>query len=278
MAETFCGKSCELCTDRVTLDCPGCKDGPGQRYYGDCQLAQCAMRKGHDHCNACLYREGCATLKDQDRMPQRRHEFRKTRAEFLRRAPILGKWLTILFWLIIPSTIASLMTNDSIVQTLPVLQTPGHLLSAAVTAAYGLILLKLSPIEYRYRSAGICTLITCAFDLLALLLSLTGQSPGGVILLSLPSLFLSIIALYHEFAGHSQVLSGTDDELAVRWEKLFKWMLMAQAATLVSVIFSAAGSLFGALLMLASSIGVFATGILKLVYLYRTAEIFRLYS
>lgn len=41
MAETFCGKNCDLCQEKLSEECRGCKEGPGRRFGGNCPIADC---------------------------------------------------------------------------------------------------------------------------------------------------------------------------------------------------------------------------------------------
>ena len=53
MAETYCGKICAECAQKETLNCSGCKAGPGRQFGGDCKLAKCCRAKGHQECATC---------------------------------------------------------------------------------------------------------------------------------------------------------------------------------------------------------------------------------
>ena len=39
MAETFCGKNCDLCQEKLSEECRGCKEGSGRRFGGNCPIA-----------------------------------------------------------------------------------------------------------------------------------------------------------------------------------------------------------------------------------------------
>ncbi len=78
------------------------------------------------------------------------------------RYAFLGKWLSILFWLIIPGTIAGLMGSNTLMNSAPGVYIAGQILNAVCTLASGLIFLKLSAEEDRYKTAGICALIAAA--------------------------------------------------------------------------------------------------------------------
>ena len=99
--EGICGRMCDACTWKEQLDCPGCQDGPGRRFSGGCPIADCCREKGHTACVTCTFSTGCA-LRRRD-MPQNRlwavEAERERRARLDRNAPVLAKWLWLLFWL-----------------------------------------------------------------------------------------------------------------------------------------------------------------------------------
>ena len=279
MAETYCGKICAECAHKETMNCPGCKAGPGRTFGGDCELAKCVRNKSHETCDTCISRTNCGTLQGRDSMPdyrRRRIEAEEERkAAIARRAPILGKWLWILFWLIIPSEIAGLMTNQTVINMVPVLYIPGLVLEVTVLTFYGVILLKLASEEERYRTAGICSLIANGASVLVACLSGGGETPPWTLLISLPAAIVSFVGMYNECMAHSAVLTGVDNEQAEKWEKLWKWYIGLFAAMIGSIVVMLLLPLLGAIVILASAIGVLVIGIVKLVYLYRTAQIFR---
>ena len=101
MAETYCGKNCSECSKKEQLNCSGCKAGPGRQFGGDCELAKCIRSKGHESCDTCSFKGNCGTYRNRDSMPD--YRIRKIEAEEMRkaaiakRAPMLGKWLWIIF-------------------------------------------------------------------------------------------------------------------------------------------------------------------------------------
>ncbi len=282
MTETYCGKNCTDCPSREVLTCPGCKAGPGKQYSGDCQLAKCCLEKGHQECATCGFNGHCGTLRGKEQIPERRINDIETQkrqaAAIAKRAPILGKWLWILFWLIIPSTVASLMTNKTIVGWIPSISIPGLVLGAICSLVYGGILLKLASEEERYRTAGICSLISGAVGVLIACISGGGDAPTWTLLLSLPASILSLVGEYNEFTAHSLVLNGVDSEQAEQWTSLWKWYIGMFGVMLGSILLIAIAPILGLLVVLAAAIGVAIVGIVKLVYLYRTAKLFQAYK
>ncbi|MBO4873668.1 MAG: hypothetical protein J5496_09720 [Lachnospiraceae bacterium] len=279
MAETYCGKNCAECTEKELLNCPGCQAGPGRKYGGDCELAACCREKGHESCGTCAFRENCRKLLGREQQPkirQRRIEAQQKReAEEAARRQFLGKWLWILFWLIVPATVAGLFGNEYVSRASAPLYVFGQVLSAACSLAYALILLKLSAEEEHYRTAGICDLITVAAGLLILILFRGEKAPAWSLAITLPALFVRWAGEYNEYQGHSEILSGTDTVLQEKWLKLWKWYRGCMMSLLAGSLLVLAAPVLGALLVTAASIGIIVVDTVKLVYLYRTAKIFR---
>ncbi len=280
MAETYCGKCCMDCPDRETMTCPGCKAGPGRSWAGACEIARCVQGKGHESCDTCGFRTNCGTCRGRERMPEYRRKKAEAeaqqRAEIAQKAPVLGKWLWILFWLIIPGTLASLMTNNTVVEIAPGLRLPGQILDMVVSVAYGLILLRLSDQEARYKTAGICALILGGDNLISMLIP--PAEMGITLLLALGVLIIGLVSEYQECMGHAAVLSGVDNEQSEKWELLWKWYIGMTCTVFGSIFLMIIGPVLGLIAFVLSAIGMLVVSIAKLVCLYRTAKIFREYA
>lgn len=273
MSETYCGKSCQECASREEMACPGCKTGPGRPMGGDCELAGCAWRKGQETCGGCSFRPTCSLMRRREEMPAKRQhkleyqQYRRERAA--KNAPALGKWLWILFWLVIPGTAGDVMTGEYFTEAVPGLMIAGVILQIAVMIVYSLILLKMGDQVSRYRTAGICGLVYCG-------IALSMSSVLSSMLLSVPKIAMSVVYEYQEYMAHNEALLGVDDHLANRWSTLWKWNLAVYGTMVVGMILTVfLLSLFGAVLVLAAAIGVVVLNILKLVNLYRSAQLFR---
>jgi hypothetical protein len=280
MTQTYCGKNCTECTYKETLNCPGCKAGPGRQYGGSCSLAQCAVSKGHESCDTCTIQCHCGMWSNRENIPQWRRQREEAdlylKKSLARRAPELGKWLWLLFWLIIPGSIASLMTYDTMAELSPGVYLAGQILNAIVSAANGVILIKLSSIEDRYGTSGICYLIVCGVNILN---TFFGSTLHGALttLISIAGAIVGLVGQYNEFMAHSTVLSGLDEALAAKWERLWKWHLGALLGTVGGLALALLFPLLGLLVVLAAAITAFVVSVIKLVYLYRTARCFREY-
>lgn len=278
MAEGYCGKSCAACDWRERLECPGCQEGPGRAFGADCGIAACCRAKGHQACATCTHLTGCPQRAGRDRAPEERirraEAADQRRRELDRRAPLLGKWLWPLFWLVIPSVLGNLMTNETVVSAFPGLRLPGEAVTTLCTLAYGVILWQLRRLEDGYRAAAVCRAAVAATGVLAIFL--TGEGGAVVALLLLvPALIVQMYGTYREYNAHAAVLDGADDAQAENWRKLWKWEIGLVLGLIGCTLLAFISLLLGALALLADAIGLLVTGILRLVYLYRTAKLFR---
>ena len=282
MSETYCGKNCGECMQKETLNCPGCKAGPGRQLGGDCRLAKCVRDKGHETCDTCGFRSNCNTLRVCGQMPEERlkeiksEEMRK--ADIAKRAPVLGKWLWFLFWLIVPSTVGSFMTNDTIAEFLPGLYLPGMILNTICSLITGGILLKLGSVEGGYHTAGICFLIAGGVGVVTALFTGTGEAGAWTLIFTIPAAIVALVGEFNEFLAHSIVLTGVDNELSEKWTTLWKWYIGLMLGMFGCILIMLILPLLGVIALLGAAIGLLVTSVLKLVYLYRTAKIFREYS
>ena len=282
MAETYCGKSCGECESREMLNCPGCKVGPGRQLHGDCELARCCRTKGHETCDTCGFKGNCGTLRGKDHMPAYRRRKAEAQASYeaaiLQRAPLLGKWLWVMFWIIIVYNVIHLFTNESVIKLIPQLYWPGILIGTLCTAAIGLIFLLLSGTDDHYRIAGIYTVISAGVQIMNGFFSGMEADAGWTLLISIPALIVTFIGKYHQFVGHETVLTGVDNRLADNWINLWKWYLITFGVTMGSLLLVFVVPVIAVLLTLAGAIGAFVVGILEIVYLYKTASCFRNYT
>ena len=281
MANTYCGKDCEFCSRKTNLECQGCKLGPGRQWNGDCEIAACCRDKGHESCETCTNNRYCGKRSCRDKMPEYRERKRKEeeekRAVLAAKAPVLGKWLWILFWLVVPSTLAAILSIDSLAALAPGVYRVGKILSLLCSAVYGAILLRLSGYCLNYRTAGICNLVAAVASLLIALVSGGGKVPTWTLIISLPAAIVRLVAIYQEYMGHSRVLENVDSIEAKKWSDLWKWTIIAYVVLIGSIVVMMIFPVLGLLVLLAALIGMLVTSIMALVYLYRTANMFREY-
>ena len=189
-------------------------------------------------------------------------------------ASLAGR-LKVLFWLVVPGTIAGLMSDDTLSAYWPGLVIPGEILGFLCTVAYGLFLLKLAGVNERYRTAGICLLVGTVVSTPVTLLAF---GAAWTLVVLLPVAAVALAGEYQEYIGHAEVLEPVDLELSEKWRRLWKWYIGTFLALFAGFFVALISALLGLLVMLASVIGTIVVSILKLVYLWRTARTFREYE
>jgi hypothetical protein len=281
---TFCGKVCDECTWKEKLACMGCQTESGSNSLGTCGIADCCRQKGHESCSTCSFLSGCRAAQGKESVPDRRLKEkerlareRDRRAEEQRkldeRAPVIGKWLRLLFWLIIPATVSGVMVVEQVVAVVPVLQIPGQILGFACNLACVWFMFKLVPFSERYRTAALCALIS---TIVAQAVNLVGFEQDTPLwwLLTIPAMVLAYVGTYQKFYAHAEILEGIDAELSGKWRMLWKWFIGIPLAMLGSVLVMLIIPVLGLLVLLAAVIAFGVISIIEWVYLYRTAQRF----
>lgn len=279
MAEAFCGKDCDLCQEKLSEECRGCKEGPGRRFGGSCPIADCCRDKYHANCDTCQEAVSCTKRQQKDQMPQMRiaEAAAKEEKEVQKRekAKVLGNSLWILFWLLIPNIIAGIMSNERLKPISPMMYYIGTVLGIVVEIIYYIILFKLRHIEEKYGRAAICTLVGVVLAVIGLIL--TDELLVFAVPFLIATVAVSLASNYFLYYGHAAVLEDFDMELSEKWKALWKWQLICLGGT-VAGIFLLFLWIVGVLLVLASVIGIVVISIVELVYLYRMAVLFREYT
>lgn len=282
MAETYCGKNCDQCVEKETLGCPGCKVGPGKLIGTECEQARCCIVKGLPECAACEFCEDCYTVQQKDRFLQFRLEAvekEKSKNEMLANgAPILGKWLGVAFWMIIPSLIGYILSNSAVFEAGEFFIALGQLVSSVCAVVYSLILLRLGFIEKRYRFAALCVLAGALISSATNYMFSGSEVPMWALAISIPTTVISFLGEYFEFMAHSTVLTNVNDKMSTKWNTLWKWYLGSSAAHYGGVLLAFVIPVMGVMLIKAGDIGTLITRVLKLLYLRQTVRIFRTYN
>lgn len=289
MSETYCGKSCADCSKKEELNCEGCRQGPGRLYQSDCDIVTCCKSKGHENCETCSFKDKpCSVLSNSSRMPEMRIQKRRDEAvrlqrkqeveerrqrELAHKSSVAGKWLWILFWLFVPSVVANILSMDSMATAAPAVYMFGQILSAVCSVVYGIVLLQVVSLNDRYHTAGWCTIVGAVLYAFASI----WNGANWTLVITIPASIVGLVGEYNEFTGHAEILMGVDQELSEKWVKLWKWDVGLLIATICCIVLVFISAVLGALVLLAATIGLGVVSIVKLVYLYRTAKVFREY-
>lgn len=280
MSETYCGKSCDDCSYKISDKCPGCMDGPGNQTFGACDLAKCCREKGHEKCDTCRFNYDCYLLKDKDYMPE--EMAKKTMVELDRRenlsknVPLLALWINVLLWLNVPSFIGGLFTTQTGENVNKQLALLGVIITLTVEIVYGVALVKLAEVDSRYKLAGLLLLVSTGLSGFGFFMPVSMEIPA--VIMSLLATVLLIAASYYELSSHGAVLRGIDNVLSVKWLKLWNMTLILYVLLFGGSFVAAAVASLGTLCVFASTIIAFIVAVLKIKYTYDTAKIFKEYK
>ena len=197
-------------------------------------------------------------------------------------AAALAGRLKVLFWLVVPGTIAGFLSDEALSAHWPDLALLGEILGILCSVVYGLLLLSLAKVNGGYRAAGACTLFVVAAGVIVQVLGGSGDPHNVERSIALILTFLSGVAAlvgeYTECTSHAEALEPVDLELSGKWRRLRKWYIGTYLALFAGIFVALIFAWLGLLVVLASIIGMMVVAILKLVYLWRTARTFREYE
>ena len=276
---SYCGKNCGECPFRSETGCGGCGEYIGKRIWEKCEIALCCRRKSHTTCATCTECKHCRLLDEKDQMPvsalEKEKKLSAKKAGLAIRASFLGKWLWLLFWLIIPDSIASIMISDPIIKAFPGLYWPGQILSICCDGAYGLILLAMSKKISEYKAPGLCYIVIAGVTLIINVLFPGSESFN---ILMLPLVIAGLFGTYAEFSAHAYALVEINSQLSDKWNNLWEWYIKCLFLILggVAVVFIFAS--LGLFILLAGSVLVVGISIFKLIYIYRSAKACSIYA
>lgn len=278
MSETYCGNNCETCAEKQELKCPGCRMGPGRAYQGDCTISKCCISRNLTSCDSCTTASTCYNLRSSDSAASVRLKKQKDEAarqmRMYERSVMMGKYLWVLFWLVIVSTVVGLFLNDNAVAQNPALAVPAVITQLVFSVSYALVLFKMRNVSECYYYAGISGFVTAALTLVA---SLLGTSGWGIFL-SLIAVIPAFICEYQEYMAHADATQEMDPDMARKWRILWYWNLGCLCATIGGTLLTLIGLYIAALIVPLAAIGALVVCIIKIVFLYSTAKSFREYA
>ncbi len=283
--KTHCGKVCESCVHRQDLGCPGCMVREPASLSWSCEIAQCCKSKGHMRCESCQFFDSCYKRQKREHIPaeitRKRLARENAQNRLNQRAADMGRWLWIFFWLFVPRLVGSLLSSGMFVNSLSATYWIGTVMVLGCDLAYALILVRLGKVSKHYHISGWCSIGSMGIAVLLSIILLIPAFIGLVSLLSfalgLVDLVISLLGTYHYYQGHMDALSGYDNGLKEKWQKLWKWYLICFAGFIGFFVLLII-PILGVLVFLASGIGLIVLSILEMVYLYQTANFFRTYG
>lgn len=314
MENSYCGKDCEDCLDREAVGCPGCKNGPGKEDGTLCEIARCCSNKYKNFCEACDSSESCVMLSGRETMMQKWNENRKretvdptavpgavgtvnriyseepmSRARDNHDAPFVRSHLIAIFWLFLLAGFGNMLSNENIFGSVTVVVGLGSIINFGASIATAILMIRLGREESTFKTAGICDLVATGLMFVAELvlagalvtMEFSGLAAGGIgailaILMLLAAVVLEIIAGYKFLVACGRIVERRDLALANRWHvmsKLFFW-IFGGIIILLILLFIMPG--IALILTILFALGVLAFGVCEYVFLYQTANRFRI--
>ncbi len=283
MTKTYCGKDCELCTQKEQLGCWGCTDDKNRIQYRTCEIANCCWKMGHEQCGTCSFRGECDKLAKCDnmadyRIAQRDAEAMK-KADALRKAPFMAKWLMVLFGIMIVATVGSILSSEFVQESIPALYYVGTVVNIVGGLLCALIMLKLSCEEALYRSAAYCYLGSTAISLVTVLIMYLSTDLTAVLvfslLLSIVAMIVVLLSIYYEYKAHANAVRDTSEAMADKWEELWGYTVKILIALVVLLMFSSTLGILGIIASLIVLVLFFVVSIMRFVYMYEMAKLFQ---
>ncbi len=270
--ETYCGKTCDSCRYAAELNCPGCKAGPGKVAFGDCKIGKCCREKGHTECEGCDFKRNCGLWIGRMSAPQQRIEDRKEEqekeAEYEQLSAVYGKWLWMLFLLYIGVQVVSLLGN---IDALSKISSIGLLLGDIIMLV---IFTKMSQVNEYYKDTLLWGVISAVLKIAQIFLG--SRTLLITTVLSIVLIIINLIFIYKKFIAYEETAKPVDYVLAQKWKGLWTWYIGTTigvpASMLLAVIAPGAITL---LLVFACSVGALVVAIFEILYVYRTAMLYR---
>lgn len=197
------------------------------------------------------------------------------------RTQILARWLPPLFWLVVPLLIAAMLTSDTVALHVPLLANIGDLLTFLCQVTYAILLWQMCAAHQRFKPAAIYSLVSMALYVLStMLLPVLGNSDFWDLCFSTLIMVLSLVSQFNEYTAYRECLAEAgNSKLAQQWHTLWILTLISCAGPIICIplllLLLTMASVLSLLLSLAFLLLMAVTSILKLVYLYRTAAVFR---
>lgn len=275
---SYCGKNCIECDRKEELNCSGCKEWVTSN-SAECDIAKCCKDKNHNTCDTCNS-SVCSKIKSRDSVPDiilnERKRIKEESEKLKNTASILGKSMTVMFWLLIPQIVAGILTAESLFSS-SVVKIVGYCINLVCIVIYSIMLLKAVSVNSEYKTAAYCLLIGgVARAVSDMLLQVTAIGNYSMII-TIPAAIVSFVGAYYEFNTHFEVLYHINREMSEKWSKLWKLNKIGLIGSIASLVLVFILPLIGVLVALASAIIVIVAGIKKLIYLYNTSKILNEY-
>lgn len=182
-------------------------------------------------------------------------------------AILLKKWFGILFKIVIVSVVINIIAN--FVGDNALFSLIACIAEVAISIAYAYVLYALSKTNEKYLIAAIILIAVQVIDVVGNFF-IAPTSNIKMIILSIVVIVVGMWSEYNEFVAHAEVMEEYDPLMSEKWIKLWNWYVISVFVTLV-------GLFVNNTITSIATIIVIVTSVLKIVYIYKSTEVYLLY-
>lgn len=189
-----------------------------------------------------------------------------------------SKYFWILFWLFVPYILAGVLSDEYWKAYVPFLKYIGETLSIICGLAVAYCCFKLSEQCNKYIYAAYLGIITTVTAIIRLIVPSFTKISMVMIPIVIIYMIIKLLTEYFEYKGHQLITAEVDEKLTKRWHKLLIWNMIFSCMYIIGAILV----LFEATITIGSMLSMFSPlvlGLLQLLriwYLYNTAQLFSL--
>lgn len=204
-------------------------------------------------------------------------------------APFVRSHLLAIFWLFLLAGFGNVLSNENVFGSFSIIIGLGSIINIGASIATAILMIRLGREEDTFKTAGVCDLIATGLLFVAELIlagalvamKVSGLAAGGIgsifaILMLLAAVVLEIIGGYKFLVACGRIVERRDLALANRWyvmSKLFFWIFGGIIILLILMFIMPGIALILTFLFV---LGVLAFGVCEYVFLYQTANRFRI--
>lgn len=279
MNKAYCGKNCETCTERISLDCSGCREESGRSlHFDDCEITKCCVAKNHADCSTCTSFANCQLRLGCHDVPEARRQLAQRKAEsdrwLAQHAAEIGKWVWGMFVVLMVGQVVGLLNLEFVQENFPAIAMFSRIATSVLSLLLALYLLQLGKFKAGFRTAGWCTLVSAAAGAVMNWVS----NDILTIVVGIPVIVVGLVAAWYEYNAFGDLLQDADPEQSEKWRKLFKWEIGTLLGIFGCLLIVFILPWVGLIALLADAIAIIVVQILYYVYIYRTANLFKEYN
>ncbi len=277
MANTYCGKNCETCSSKETLNCSGCKTGRGNYMTGTCEIAACCRAEACNKCAECSMVDDCKLFASSGQSAETRRS--KTSGDSivtdydLKKARFLGNRISILFYLSLATLILPFI-QVAVTFIHPSLYFFTSLVDLGIQIALIALYFIMGKYEDNFKYVFWLNIAAIVTSLLSMFFAETSIE----FLFTLANLAIALAYISCEAKGFAAILMNVDICLSEKWDnylRLYKKGILTAIITAVSIIiiiFAPCLLVVWYIAIIALSIFFIALYIVRLVYMVQTAN------